>query len=115
MTGPSAREQRRHTEDFMKPKKIEEGGVIKLTGAFLLDHEAEIIGLIKHEAQLAEKKNPLHRVSEIQKVNGGITVNVTEHNLALHIGKALSHAYKGKHEYKFLPGEKFVEVDWNRD
>ena len=115
MTGPSMREQRRHTEDFMQPKKIEEGGLIKLSGAFLKDHEEEIMGLIKHEAGQAEKKNALHRISEIQKVDGGITVNVTEHNLAIHIGKALCHAYKGKREFKFLPGEKFVEVDWKRD
>jgi hypothetical protein len=105
----------RHFEDFRKPKKIEEGGVLNVSGAFLLDHEEEIINLIKHEGRLAEEKNPLHKVSKIEKVNGGIVVEITDHNLTLHIGKRLSHAYKGKHSYKFLKGEKFVEVDWSRD
>lgn len=105
----------RHFEGFMIPKKIEQGGIIRISGAFLLDHEEEIISLVKHEAQLAEKKNAGYRINKIEKANGGITVEVSEHNLALHIGKALHHAYKGQHQYKFRPGEKFVEVDWKRD
>jgi hypothetical protein len=105
----------RHFEDFRTPRKIEQGGLIRISGAFLLDHEEEILGLVKHEAQQAEKKNAEHRINKIEKANGGIAVEVTEHNLALHIGKALQHAYKGQHQYKFRPGEKFVEVDWKRD
>lgn len=99
----------------MEPKHIEEGGVIKLSGKFLLDHGDEIINLIKHEGNLAEQKNPGHKVNKIEKVNGGIVAEITDHNLALHIGKALVHAYRGEHEYKFLKGEKFVEVHWKRD
>ena len=29
----------RHYEDFMQTKPIEEGGVIRMSGKFLLDHE----------------------------------------------------------------------------
>ncbi len=105
----------RHAEAFREPKQIEEGGVINISGKFLLDHGDEIINLIKHEGRLAEQRNPLHKVSKIEKVDGGITAEITDHNLALHIGKALTHAFKGKHEYKFLKGEKFVEVVWKRD
>ena len=105
----------RHIEDFKKPKKIEEGGVVKISGNFLTDHEQEIIGLVKHEAGLAEQKNAKHRITKIEKTDGIIVVEVSEHNLAIHIGKALHHAYKGKNDFKFLKGEKFVEVDWRRD
>ena len=105
----------RHIEGFKKPKKIEEGGIIRLAGQFLMDHEDEIIGLMKHEGQAAEQKNPQHRITKIEKVNGGIVVETSEHNLAIHIGKALEHAYKGEHTFKFLKDEKFVEVDWKRD
>ncbi len=105
----------RHYEDFQKPKKIEEGGIIRLTGKFLLDHEEEILGLIKREGTLAEQKNPAHKVAAIDKVDGGILVQITDHNLAMHIGKSLVHAYKGQHDYKFLEGERYVEVDWKRD
>ena len=106
----------RHSEDFSKPKnKVEQGGIIKISGNFLLDHEDELVNLIKHEGQLAEQKNPDHKVVKIEKVNGGIVAEISDHNLALHIGKCLTHAYKGEHSYKFLKGEKFVEVDWRRD
>ena len=105
----------RHFEGFRKTHKIEEGGVIKISGKFVAEHLEEIIGLVKNEAALAEKKNPEHRILDIKKSDGEIIVELSEHNVALHVGKALEHAYKGKHEYKFLPGEKFVEVDWVRD
>ena len=111
--GPLSKE--RHYEDFMEPKHIEEGGIIRISGKFLLDHEDEIVNLVKHEGRLAEQKNPQHKVSKIEKVDGVIVVEISDHNLALHIGKALVHAYKGEHEYKFLKSEKFVEVDWRRD
>lgn len=107
---------KRHYEGFRQHKnKEEQGGVITLTGAFLLDHHDEVVNLINHEGRIAEEKNPLHRVSRIDRANGGIVVETTDHNLALRIGKALSHAYKGAHTYKFPKGEKFVEVDWRRD
>ncbi|MCU0640566.1 MAG: hypothetical protein MUC35_00570 [Candidatus Margulisbacteria bacterium] len=105
----------RHYEDFMKPGMIEEGGIIRLSGKFLLDHEDEVLNLIKHEGKLAEQRNPGHKVVKIEKADGGISAEISDHNLALHIGKALSHAYQGEHEYKFLKGEKFVEVKWRRD
>ncbi|MFA5113614.1 MAG: hypothetical protein WC529_04885 [Candidatus Margulisiibacteriota bacterium] len=105
----------RHYEGFMDPKKVEEGGILRISGKFLLDHENEIVNLIKHEGNLAEQKNPGHKVVSIDKADGGIVAAISDHNLALHIGKALSHAYQGKHEYKFLKGEKYVEVDWRRD
>jgi len=104
-----------HFEKFRGKEQIEEGGIIKISGSFLLDHEEEIVNLVKHEGKLAEEKNPLHRITKIEKANGGLVAEVTDHNLTLHIGKRLVHAYKGEHKYKFLKGEKFVEVDWRRD
>ena len=98
-----------------KDHNLEQGGIIKISGAFLLDHEEDILNLVKHEGKLAEERNDNAKVSGIEKVNGGISVQTTDHNLALRIGKALSRAYKGKHEYKFLQGNKFVEVTWQRD
>ncbi len=97
----------RHYEDFQKPNKIEEGGVIRLSGSFLLDHEAEVLGLVRHEGG--------DKVMNLEKVDGVIVATIADHNVALHIGKSLEHAYKGKHEFKFLKGEKYVEVLWRRD
>lgn len=106
---------RRHFENFRSPKKIEQGGILKISGAFLLDHEEELVNLIKHEGCLAEAQNPEHKIVKINKVNGGLEVEISNARLALHIGKRLTHAYKGEHKYKFRKGEKYVEVDWVRD
>ena len=105
----------RHYEGFREPKHIEEGGVINISGKFLLDHEDEVVNLIKHQAEMAAQKNPDHRLTRLDKVDGSIVAGFSDHNLTLHIGKALSRAYKGEHNFKFLKGEKFVEVDWKRD
>ena len=105
----------RHYEDFKDPEKIEQGGVVRLSGKFLLDHETEIVNLIKHEAKKATEKNPSHKLNKIEKANGGIVAEISDHNLTLHIGKKLVGSYKGEHSYKFSKGEKFVEVDWKRD
>ncbi|MBI5701830.1 hypothetical protein HZC34_08340 [Candidatus Saganbacteria bacterium] len=105
----------RHYEAFRDNKTIEEGGLLRLSGAFLKDHEDEILNLVKHEGRLAEQENPSHKLMNIDKANGKIVVTTSVHNLATHIGKALSHAYKGKHTFKFLKGEKYVEVDWSRE
>lgn len=99
----------RHFDDFRQPKKIEEGGLLRLSGAFIVDHEGELLNLIKNEA-----KNP-EQISKIEKIDGSIYVHVNNHSLANHLGKALVRAYKGEHSFKFLKGEKFVEVDWRRD
>ncbi len=116
-TKPPARgkEGSRHYEDFREPKHMEEGGVINISGKFLLDHESDIVSLIKHQADLAAQKNPAHRLTRLDKVNGGIVVGFSDHNVTLHVGKALANAYKGEHKFKFLKGEKFVEVDWKKD
>ncbi|MFA4844421.1 MAG: hypothetical protein WC632_05680 [Candidatus Margulisiibacteriota bacterium] len=105
----------RHFEAFMEPKHEEEGGIINIAGKFLLDHEDEILNLVKHEGRLAAERNPDHKINKIEKVDGGINVELSTHNLALHIGKRLEHAYKGQHTYKFLKDEKFVQVSWRRD
>ncbi|MFA6169466.1 MAG: hypothetical protein WCW67_07245 [Candidatus Margulisiibacteriota bacterium] len=105
----------RHYEDFMKPDKIEEGGLIKLSGSFLLDHETDLINLINNEGKLAEERDAKARLIKVEKKDGAIWAETSTHNLALHIGKALTHAYKGAHEFKFLNGEKFVEVHWERN
>ena len=112
--GPVGREKGVRYEQWRNPD-AQEGGVIRISGGFLLDHEAEIVNLVKHEGRLAEERNHNARVTRIEKTDGGIVIETSDHNLAQRIGKALHRAYKGEHRFKFRPGEKFVEVDWKRD
>lgn len=112
--GPEGREQGIRYEQWRNPK-AEEGGIVKITGAFLLDHSEEILNLINREGKLAKERNPKDGISNIEHNKDGITVETADHNLALRIGKALTHAYNGRHDFKFLKGEKFVQVNWRRD
>ncbi|MFA5839083.1 MAG: hypothetical protein WC890_00325 [Candidatus Margulisiibacteriota bacterium] len=105
----------RHYEGFREQKRVEEGGLIRISGTFLLDHSEEILNLIKHEGRIWEADNATAKLTKIEKADDGYTVETNNHKLALHIGKCLHKAYKGEHEYKFLKDEKFVEVDWKRD
>lgn len=112
--GPFGREKV-HRFEQSRNLDLEAGGIIRISGSFLLDHEEDIVSLVKHQGKQASEKNPGHKVTRIDKTNGGITVETSDHNLAMKIGKALCRAYKGEHQYKFREGEKFVEVDWRRD
>jgi hypothetical protein len=112
--GPIGREKGIRYEQWRNPD-IEEGGTIKITGTFIVDHEADILNLIKHEGKLAVERNNNIRISKVEKTGNGILVETTSHNLAMRIGKALHRAYKGEFQFKFREGEKFVEVDWKRD
>ena len=105
----------RHYEGFRAPKYTEAGGIIKISGKFLLDHEEDILNLIKKEGKLAEERNDHAHISEIQKDGQGILVKASDHNLAIRIGKAVHKAYKGELDLKFREGEKFAEVVWKRD
>ncbi len=112
--GPVGREKGVRYEQS-RNRDTELGGIVKISGAFLLDHETDILNLVKHEAKLAEERNPKAKLVSLDKNDGTITVKLSEHNLAMRIGKALHSAYKGEHHYNFREGEKFAEVYWKRD
>lgn len=105
----------RHFEGYRKHNKPERGGRVYLSGDFLKDHEGEILNLINHESKNAQATNPEHKVSKVEKIDGGIIVDTTEHSLAMHIGKSLTRAYKGEHKFTFHDNEKYIEVDWERN
>lgn len=111
---PYGKEKVHRYEQWRNPD-VEEGGIVRIAGKFLLDHETEILNLIKHEDKLAQERNPNHKVTKIEKIDDMIVVEVSVHNLAERIGHALKSAYKGEIDLKFRPGEKFVEIDWRRD
>lgn len=99
-------------------RKIEDHypmGIIRLAGNFVSEHREEIVNLLHSEEKRAMEKNPLERIMKIEKGDGGIYAETTSDSLALRIGRVLSRAYKGKSDYKFRYGDKFVMVEWRRD
>ena len=99
-------------------RKIEDHfamGLIELSGDFVIEHKADLINLIKSEEKRAMEKNPLERIISIDRKNDKIEVAVTTDSLALRIGRVLERAYKGKSDYKFRSGDKYVTVHWKRE
>ncbi|MBU0573005.1 MAG: hypothetical protein ABIJ26_00620 [Candidatus Margulisiibacteriota bacterium] len=111
--GPTGREKGVRYEQSRNPDGVR-GGLVRISGAFLSDHLEDVLNIVKHEEKLAFERDSNLRV-DINKKNGGVEVETNCDNLAMRIGKAIHHAYKGDHSYKFRDGDRFVEVDWKRD
>ncbi|HTY12915.1 MAG TPA: hypothetical protein VMD02_01870 [Candidatus Omnitrophota bacterium] len=109
------KETDRDYTEFRQNTQKEAGGLVRIRGAFLKDHENDIVNLVKSESGRSAAHNPEHRVTDISKVDGGIDVTTSESSLAMHIGKSLNLAYKGEHKFTFSHDEKYIEVDWKRD
>jgi NMD protein affecting ribosome stability and mRNA decay len=115
-----AAKNNRETEYHKCPAchKIEDGypmGIINLSGPFVAEHREELVSMLKSEERRAMQKNPLERFIKIEKRNGGLYAETTSDALALRVGHLLTRAYKGKHEYHWRSGDKYVEIDWRRE
>jgi len=90
------------------------GGVITLTGEYLVKHEEEILDLIKNKEALYRGKNPLGRIMEISQEGNVLTIATTEDKLAEKLGRDVYKAHKGDLHYKWSENESFVRVNWAR-
>lgn len=89
-------------------------GYVSLGGAFLAEHEAEIMQLIKHHEAREKAEHPLQRLMDIEKTEQGYQVTTTDIHLARGIGDALHHAYQGELEFHYNPEQNLLRVSWNR-
>ncbi|MBP1752090.1 MAG: hypothetical protein H6Q57_926 [Geobacteraceae bacterium] len=90
------------------------GGMITLSGEYLVQHESEILDLIKHKEAYYRNKNPLGRIMEISQEGNVLTISTTEDKLAEKLGRDVYKAHKGDLHYQWSQGEKFVRVNWAR-
>ena len=90
------------------------GGIVKLKGDFLQEHETEIMNLIRNEEIRAMGFNPLERIIEILHTREGIEVKTTNEKLAQRITRRVERAYQGKVEYKWSNGTKLLRAEWIR-
>jgi len=100
----------------MACQKIRDGypeGVVTLKWPGLKDHEAEIMGLIKHVEARALSVNPLERVMKVVKRRNEVEIQTTNDKLAQRIGRELVRAYKGEVIYRWSHKDKLTRVDWN--
>lgn len=89
-------------------------GVVTLTGSYLLEHENDILNLIKREEARSRSKNPLGRIMEISQEESVLTISTTEDKLAQKLGREVYKAHKGELHYSWSHDLHFVRVNWTR-
>ena len=92
------------------------GGILTLSGKFLVEHREEIMNLIRHEEDKATGVNPLEKVMEItEESEDTVIITTTNEFLVQRFGKSVNSAYKGEFELKFGGNDVPVRVNWHRD
>lgn len=99
-----------------KQAKGQEGGQLRLEGAFLAVHRAELRRLLTKEAGRAAEDNPLSRIIKWDESRPDVlTVSTSTEHLVQRLGHALNRAFDGTIEYGFSHGNKFARAVWHRD
>jgi NMD protein affecting ribosome stability and mRNA decay len=89
-------------------------GIISLSGDFYAAHVDEIDNLVNNTAQSSAAKNPLGRVMNISKEQGGVTITTTDVKLAQKIGREIFKAHGGELHYTWSHAGPPVRVTWCR-
>lgn len=91
-------------------------GVLHLTGTFALKHKDEIMNAIKNSKELAEERDAMNQVANIEENENGITVYTVKNRLAVTLGKKIDSAFKGgKLEITWSDDDKPADVKWHKD
>lgn len=90
-------------------------GEVRISGAFVTNHRAEVERLIRNEAGRAADDNPLGRIVSLDRAPDRLTVRTTTEHLAKRIGHALQKAFHGTVRYRFSHENKFAHVIWSRE
>jgi NMD protein affecting ribosome stability and mRNA decay len=92
------------------------GGIVTLSGDYVIAHKEEFLHLIRNEEQRARGFNPLERVMSIKENgHGSIVINTTNEKLAQRLGRAMKKAFRGEVTYRWSHDDKLVRVDWVRE
>ncbi len=91
------------------------GGLVTLTGTYLIAHRQELLNLIRNEEERARGFNPLERVMSIRDDGfGKMIVATTNEKLAQRLGRAIKKAFRGEVAYNWSHENKLVRVEWER-
>jgi hypothetical protein len=89
-------------------------GEITLEGAFVHAHRAELVQLVRNEAEHEGKEHPLHRIMQLDEDADRVWVSTTDIHLPQRIGEALKRAYDGELQVHYGHDEYSVRVHWRR-
>ncbi len=91
-------------------------GVLHITGTFALKHKDEIMHAIKNSEELAEERDAMNTVANIEENDNGIIVYTVKNKLAVTLGRKIESAFKGgKLEITWSDDDKPAEVKWHKD
>lgn len=89
-------------------------GSIVLEGAFVAEHRAELVRLIRREAEHELREHPLHRLIELAETTDHVSVATTDIQLPQRIGEAVKHLYEGRLTIRHGQDEYSVRAYWRR-
>jgi hypothetical protein len=92
------------------------GGIVTLSGDYVLPHKMELMKLVKNEEDRARGFNPLERVMTVKENgHGSVIITTTNEKLAQRLGRAIKKAFHGDVKYHWSHDNKLVRVDWVRE
>jgi len=89
-------------------------GVVTLTGAYLWEHEEQILNLIRNEEHRALEKNPLERILRLQREGESLIIETTDIKLAEHLGRAIHKAHRGELHFSWAGSPAVGRIQWQR-
>ncbi len=91
------------------------GGLVYLRGTYLVQHDEQILNIVRNQETAAAEQRPLQRIMWIERKEDHTEVATTNGHLALRIAKAIEGACKGTLDIKHAPGDQLVRAYWQRD
>ena len=89
-------------------------GEVTVSGAFVTAHAADIEHLIRNTAENESREHPLHRIIDLRRRRGVISVTTTDVHLPHRIGHALKDAWGGKLATHYDDEGYYARVLWER-
>lgn len=90
-------------------------GELVLEGAFLREHAAEALRLIRNIETAERREHPLHRIMDIVRQPARIVVTTTDVHSPRRMGHALADAWHGELSTHYDEQGHFARVRWARD
>ncbi len=89
-------------------------GYVTLKGAFVAEHRAEVLNLVKAREARAKSEHPLQRIIDVKPTATGVVVTTTDAHLARGIAKAVQAAFKGELDLSYSKSENLLRATWTR-
>jgi|GEM_PF-34534 len=90
-------------------------GFLAATGAFVRGHLAEVLDVVRRNAELELAEHPLNRIMRLDTADGRVDLTTTDIHLARRIGEALHDLYGGEIDLDYLKDGEQLRVKWTRE